>query len=118
MEQVHRTVRLPPALQCMKARMGTVVVDLEHSRLLDQRMIHTVQGARLGRMVEDMGLVTGTLVVLEADSLLVDGATEAFRLRRILAGRYVRSLRREGLYYVHSFTCPHVLIPSSQMPLW
>ena len=104
MEEGHRhhTVRSPPALQGTKARTDTavVVVGMERSRLLDlRRMIHhTLEEGTLSGLivVEHMRLLTVILSVLEVDRLLVDGVTEAFRLRKILVDLYVRSLQREG----------------------
>jgi hypothetical protein len=95
----RRTVQPPPAMQGTKARMGTVrarTPDMERSRPLGRHMIHTVEGTRTGRMVEDKGLGTVTLAALEAGRRLVAEATGAYRPRRILVDRYVRSLRRGG----------------------
>ena len=83
-----------------RARMGSVVArlaDLQRSRPLHRRMIHTVEGPRTEGILRVIVLGIVTLAVLEAPpSLLVVGVTGAFRPRRILVGHYARSFPRGG----------------------
>lgn len=99
MEEGRRTVRLPPVMEAMRARMGTGVIriaDIRRSRPLDRHMTHTVEGTRTEGMVGVMVRATVTLAVLEAANLPVVEAIKVFRPRRILVGHYARSLPRGG----------------------